>query len=307
MTGRTVVVTGGNSGIGRETCVHLARMGASVVLCSRDAQRGDRAVADVRHRSGSDLVERGDLDLASVASIRAFTTDFERRHERLDVLVNNAGVVLDSRQETVDGFEATIGTNHIGHFLLTDLLRGALATGGGGRVVTVASLAHRWAFKPLTRDALDGTDFYEGFVQYGRSKLANILFTMELARRTAGTGVTATCCHPGLVRSGLGRDGDHMGWTVMYLAATPVLISPRRGAKPSVRLAAGRRYDGVSGRYVTRFGRGHPSRLARDPGHARWLWTTTETMLAALDATVPPANGPSPPVPPPTTGATGGG
>ncbi len=288
LTGRTVVVTGANAGLGKETVVALAGAGAHVVLCARDADRGAAAVEEARRRSAGGEVALASLDVGSVASIHAFAERFRADHDRLDVLVNNAGLSRDEREETVDGLEAVVGVNHLGHHLLTRLLAAPLAAAPGARVVTVASVAHRRVLRPLTRAALEGRDGeWDTFVQYARSKLANVLFTRELARRVDADGVTAVCCHPGLVRTGMTTEASdtETGQRTMALAHR-LMKDPAEGARLQVALAATPDLVGLQGAYVVR-GRAHrPSRVARDAAHARWLWEESDRMLAEVGAVV---------------------
>ena len=190
MDGRTVVITGGNAGIGKETAVALARDGARVIFTSRDRSRGPAALAEITERSGG-TVEVMPLDLASLASVRTFAAAVLAATDRIDALVNNAGLVLTDRRVTEDGFEMTFGVNHLGHFLLTDLLRERLIASAPARVVVLASFAHRFAWRGLDFDDLMSERRYSGFDVYARSKLANILFTLELSQRLTGTRVTA--------------------------------------------------------------------------------------------------------------------
>ena len=270
MRGRTVLVTGATSGIGLETCVALARGGARVLATARDPQRGAAAVAEIRQRGSSDAVELVDLDLASLASVRAAADDVLARAPQLDVLVNNAGAVIGTRQETVDGFEMTIGVNHLGPFLLTHLLAPALVAAPAGRVVTVASLAHR-------QGELDVDDLmferrpYQSMLVYATSKLANVLFARELAHRLGPTGVTSVSLHPGTVRSGFGRSGHWLLQLGVRIAA-PLFVDAERGASTSVHAAAAPAMEGVSGVHLSRRRVVTPSAAARDDRLARGLW-----------------------------------
>src|SRR5713101_8580040 len=191
LAGKMVLITGGNTGIGKETAIALAGMGAQVVFTARNPQKGSDALVEIRKRSGSANVEVMALDLASLASVREFATAFAAAHDRLDVLVNNAGSVLGKRSETEDGYETTFQVNHLGHFLLTRLLQPQLRAGAPARVINVSSDLHKRARHGLDFDDLQSEHGYRGVRVYGRSKLANILFTRELARRWDGTGVTA--------------------------------------------------------------------------------------------------------------------
>jgi NAD(P)-dependent dehydrogenase (short-subunit alcohol dehydrogenase family) len=281
MTGKTVVITGGNSGIGLATAVALARAGADTVITARDKGRGEAAVADISRRSGSDRVGVVVFDLAGAASIRAGAAALLQRCDRIDVLVNNAGLVLTDRRETEDGFEATFGVNHLGPFLLTQLLLERITASAPARIVNVASTAHKGARGGLDFDDLQSTRAYRGMQVYSRSKLANIYFTSELARRLEGTGVTVNCLHPGTVATGYGRDGDASGFLSFGLKVIkPFILSPERGAQTSVYLASSPDVAGVTGKYFVKCRPRTPSRAAQDPEAAKRLWERSEELLA---------------------------
>jgi NAD(P)-dependent dehydrogenase (short-subunit alcohol dehydrogenase family) len=283
--GKTVLITGGNSGIGRETAVGLARMGAHVTFTSRDRARGEAALADVRERSGRDDVELMDLDLASFASIRRFASAYLEGHERLDVLVNNAGLILGDRRETEDGFEATFGTNHLGHFLLTDLLLERIVASAPARIVNLSSRAHRFARSGLDFDDLMSEKGYAGLRVYGKSKLANILFTRELARRLEGSGVTANAVHPGGVRTGFARDGDVKGiYGRLVALAQPFLKTPEQGAETTIFVASSPDLERVSGRYFANSREASTTAAAQDDEAARRLWEVSEQLVAKASA-----------------------
>lgn len=280
------MITGGNAGIGLETAVALARLGSRVVFTARDPARGARALEQVRERSGSDSVEVLPLDLASFASIRRFADEVGRRYDRLDVLVNNAGGMLRRRTETVEGFETTFGVNHLGHFLLTDLLRDQLVASAPARVVTVASEAHRMARRGLPFSDLQATRRYVGGLVYNRSKLANVLHSRELARLLSGTGVTANALHPGYVDSQFGREGDFGFERAQRLGARLFAISPEQGASTCVHLARAPSLAETSGGYFVRARPKAPSRRARDDLAARRLW---EVSAALVEGASPPS------------------
>lgn len=278
---RVVVVTGGNSGIGRAAAVELARMGATVVIGCRDLAKGRDAVAEIRRRAGTDRAEVLPLDLASTRSIRTFAAELQDRHDRLDVLVNNAGGILSERRSTEDGFEATFGVNHLGHFLLTALLVDRLQASAPSRIVNVASVAHRFCRGFSFADPQFELRRYRPALAYNQSKLANVLFTMELARRLAGTGVTANCVHPGGVRTGFGGADDTRGFErAVMVVAQPFLSSPEQGSRTVVYAAASPELEGVTGQYLVRCRLHTPSRAARDPDAARRLWELSERLLA---------------------------
>jgi NAD(P)-dependent dehydrogenase (short-subunit alcohol dehydrogenase family) len=281
MTGKTVVITGGNSGIGKETAVTLARAGARVVITARDASRGEAAVSDIRDRSGSDKVEVAVFDLADIASVRKGAEQLLAMCDRIDVLVNNAGLVLSDRRVTADGYEATFATNHLGPFFLTELLLDRIKESSPSRIVNVASTAHKSARSGLDFDDLQTTNRYGAMRVYGRTKLANIYFTTELARRLAGTGVTANCLHPGTVATGYGRDGDAkgiIGFGVKLIK--PFILSPEAGARTSIYLASSPEVKDTSGRYFVRCKPASPSKAARDDEAAARLWQLSEELVA---------------------------
>jgi NAD(P)-dependent dehydrogenase (short-subunit alcohol dehydrogenase family) len=280
LDGRTIIVTGGNSGIGKEAAAELAAVGAQVVIAARNRAKGEAALVEIKERTGSDRVELADLDLASMASIRAFADAFLASHDRLDVLLNNAGLTLRRRSETLDGFETTFGVNHLGHFLLTSLLRDRLVASAPSRVVNVSSDAHRYARRGLDFDDLMSTKRYRPWITYARSKLANILFTRELARRLDGTGVTANCLHPGFVASNFAREGDTgaLGNVAMILGR-PFAVSVATGAQTSVFLASSPNVDGVTGQYFAKSTLAKPSAAANDDEAARRLWTVSEDLV----------------------------
>ncbi len=285
MQGKTVVVTGANSGIGFETAATLAGMGARVVVTARNADKGREAAAAIGARAGRDgAAQLVVFDLGDLASVRRGADEILDQVPRLDVLVNNAGVVLTERTETVDGYEATFAVNHLGPFLLTNLLLDRLRASTPARVVTVASAAHGAARRGMRFDDLQSEHHYRGMGVYGRSKLANILFTLELARRLEGTGVTANSLHPGTVRTGYGADGDARGFLAFGIkVARPFFLSPAKGARTSVFLASSPEVAGVSGQYFVKCRPTQPRRWARDTEAARRLWQVSEqlTGLAA--------------------------
>jgi NAD(P)-dependent dehydrogenase (short-subunit alcohol dehydrogenase family) len=280
MKGQTVVVTGGNSGIGLETAAALTAMGARVLLTARNADRGRAAVAEIADRTPGARVQLVVFDLADLSSVRRGAAEILEQAPRLDVLVNNAGVVLSERRVTVDGYEATFATNHLGPFLLTNLVLDRLRASAPARVVNVASTAHNSARKGIPFDDLQSEGRYRGMRVYGQSKLANILFTNELARRLEGTGVTANSLHPGTVRTGYGADGDARGLLAVGLKVSgPFFLSPAKGARTSVYLASSAEVDGVSGQYFVKCKPRTPRSWARDPEAAQRLWRVSEELV----------------------------
>jgi NAD(P)-dependent dehydrogenase (short-subunit alcohol dehydrogenase family) len=287
LSGRTAVVTGANSGLGLWTSLALAQHGAHVVMACRDPRRGDEALGQVRVQAPGSSAELRALDLADLSSVRAFAADLLADRPRIDILVNNAGVMAPPRRlTTADGFELQIGTNHLGHFALTgELLPGLVA--GPSRVVTVSSMAHRTGRIDL--DDLSSERSYRPWAAYGQSKLANLLFTMELQRRSdaAGADLTSVAAHPGysatsLVRNGVGSSRAGLGGllSVVMDAATKVLGQPAEaGAWPSLYAATMPDVRGTEYFGPHAFGgwRGYPVRTtaipsAYDPDLATALW-----------------------------------
>jgi retinol dehydrogenase-12 len=274
LSGRVTVITGGNSGIGKETAVELAGMGAHVVIAARNPTKAAAAVKEVKDRAPGAAVEHLPLDLASFASVRAFAGAVTERFDHLDVLVNNAGVVLRRRTTTEDGHESQLQVNHLSHFLLTNLLRGQLERAPAGRVVNVSSTGHTYARNGLDFDDLEWSRRrYQGFLVYGATKLANVLFTRELTNRWPATKVTANAVHPGFVGSNFAREGDMgaLGALGMVLLR-PFALSSAAGARTSVYLASSPDVNGVTGQYFYKCQVASPSKAALDDEAAARLW-----------------------------------
>jgi NAD(P)-dependent dehydrogenase (short-subunit alcohol dehydrogenase family) len=280
MDGRTVVITGANSGMGKATATALARAGARTVITARSESRGAEALADIRRASGSDQVDLVVFDLADLASVRDGAAQLLDRYGQIHVLVNNAGLVLSKRTETKDGFESTFGINHLGPFYLTRLLTDRLIASAPSRVVNVSSTAHSSARKGVGFDDLQSQSGYSGMRVYGRSKLANILFTTELARRMAGKGVTANSLHPGVVATGFARDDDASGFLAFGIKVIkPFILTPEKGARTSVYLASSPAVDGVTGKYFVKCRPKTPSAAAQDEVAAGRLWSISEELV----------------------------
>jgi NAD(P)-dependent dehydrogenase (short-subunit alcohol dehydrogenase family) len=279
LLGQTVLVTGGNSGIGRAAAAELARRRARVVITARDRRRGEEAVAQISRSAGWAQLEVADLDLARLSSVRACAERFLGSHERLDVLVLNAGGMQAQRRVTEDGFELTFQANHLGHFLLTRLLLDRLVASAPARVVVVSSVIHRRS-GGLDFDDLQSERGYRGMQVYARAKLANLLFARELARRLDRTGVTVNALHPGTVRTGWGDDGDAGPLLRAGLKlARPFFLSPEQGARTIVHLAAAPEVAGETGGYWVRGRRRQPAAVGRDDEAARRLWEHSSRLV----------------------------
>ena len=299
--GAVTLITGGNTGIGKETAIELARRGAKVVITSRDPQRGEQALAEIRERSGREDVELIGLDLARIASVRRCAEEFGERFDRLDLLVNNAGVALTRgpRQVTHDGLEMQIGVNHFGHFVLTHALLPLIRKSAGARIVNLSSAGYRMAPEGLRFDDLQFERDYQGFPCYGHSKLANIAFTIELARRLADEGIAVNAVHPGFVATELGhlRPEDKArfvreekrpekkkssGGGGPDLSALGEPLTAEQGAATSICVAASPEVEGITGRYFEDCALSELTPVAADPEAAARLWEETEKILAAL-------------------------
>ena len=276
MSGKTCLVTGATAGIGLVTARELARRGARVILVGRNRAKCETTAAGIRDDTGNSTVEFLVADLSSQEEIRRLAAEVRERCPRLDVLVNNAGAMYDRRRETVDGFEMTWALNHLAYFLLTSLLLDTLKSSAPARVVNVASNAHGVAPR-LDFDDPQAKNRYRAFRVYGHSKLANILFTQELARRLGGTGVTANCLHPGFVATDFTAGNGWLGWA-FRIGARLIAIAPDEGAKTSIYLASSPDVEGISGEYFDKCKVAVPSAAARDTEAARRLWRLSEEM-----------------------------
>ncbi len=281
MTGKVCLVTGATQGIGRAAALALAGMGATVAVVGRSPERTAAAVAAIRGQTGNSSVDALLADLSDQSQVRRLAHEIHARYPRLDVLINNAGGIFAQRRETVDGLELTFALNHLAYFLLTNLLLDRLIASAPARIVNVASGAHR-SPRGLSFDDLQMRRGYFSFRAYARSKLANVLFTRELARRLAGTGVTANAVHPGLIHSGFGGNNGPI-WDFMYLFINALARPPEAGADTVVYLAAAPEVEGVTGGYFHQRRPAAISPAARDAAAARRLWQASEqlTGLAA--------------------------
>jgi NAD(P)-dependent dehydrogenase (short-subunit alcohol dehydrogenase family) len=276
MRGKTCVITGGTSGIGLATATRLGALGARLVLVGRNRDKGEAAIARLRADVPGVAVEMHYADLSRPDEIRRLADSLLDSTARIDVLVNNAGAIFARRGIACDGLELTFALNHMGYFRLTALLRERLMASAPARVVNVASEAHRGS--PLDFEDLQCSRHYSGLRAYQRSKLANILFTRELARRLERTGVTANCLHPGFVATGFG-DNNHGLWRLgiaisKLIAAIPV----QRGAETPVYLASSPDLDGISGKYFSRCREQQPDPRAQDDRAGARLWSESERL-----------------------------
>ncbi|HEV2226743.1 MAG TPA: SDR family oxidoreductase [Nitrososphaerales archaeon] len=274
--GKTCIITGASSGIGKASAEQLASMGAHVIMVCRSQERGERAKTEVEAKSGSKSIELMRADLASLASVRAFAEEFAKDHESLHILLNNAGVARPLRSLTVDGFETTFQVNYLSHFLLTNLLLPVLKKSTPSRIINVSSVAHYSGH--LNFDDLQMEKGYGVMRAYSQSKLALVLFTHELARRLKGAGVTANCLHPGAVATNIW--GDWLGPAAFLGKVTRLfMLCPEKGAKTQVYLASSSDVEGVSGEYFEFRGKKESSAESYDQELAERLWDVSAKMV----------------------------
>ena len=291
MDGKVVIVTGATDGIGRATAAALAARGARIVAVGRNPEKGKAAVAELRASTGNDAVTFLPADLSRQGDVRSLAATIAERHDRLDVLVNNAGGLFATRKVSADGIEMTLALNHLAYFLLTNLLLEQLQATPGARIVNVASAAH--AGEALDFDDLQLTRRYNGWTAYRRSKLCNLLFTYELARRIGEAGPTVNALHPGFVSSHLGQ-GSSDNSALWRTVATLVFrftgaVTPEKGARTSILLATSPELAGVTGQYFVpdvtgkNGPRGRPassSAVSRDPKAAARLWDLSAALTS---------------------------
>jgi NAD(P)-dependent dehydrogenase (short-subunit alcohol dehydrogenase family) len=276
-TGKTVLVTGASSGLGLHVAIQLARLGGEVVITARDETKGEAALAEARARSGSKAISLMFCDFASQSEIRTLAAVWRERSSRLDVLVNNAGSVSPARRLTGDGLEETFAVNHLGYFLLTNLLLDVLERSAPSRVVNVASASHRMGDLEFGNLQYERGG-YSTLGAYSRSKLANVLFTRELARRLSGKGVTANCVHPGAVATGIWSKAPWYARPLLA-AAKKLMPGPEQGARAIVRLAASPDLEGLTGGYYEKGRLAAPSSLAQDEALAERLWEESARLV----------------------------
>lgn len=277
MKGKTVLITGANTGIGRATALALAGMGAEVVMLCHTRERGQKAMEEIKKESGNPDINLLVADLSLQTDVRRAAAEFAARYSKLHVLINNAGVILPNRVVTGDGLECTLAVNYLAPFLLTNLLLDRLKAAAPARIINVASgVQMAIAFADL-----QGEKRYGSLRAYGKSKTALILFTYELARRLAGTGVTANCLHPGDVRTGIFR--HYTGLFKFFLSISgPLMRSPEKGARTPVYLASSPKVENVTGQYFVNCQPVKSSAPTYDESAARRLWDIS-TELAKLD------------------------
>jgi NAD(P)-dependent dehydrogenase (short-subunit alcohol dehydrogenase family) len=280
MQNKICLITGATSGIGRAATIALAEMGISLILVGRNESRAQAVLRQIRERIGNSNVEFIRADLSSQSEIRDLAKNVAGRYEKIDILVNNAGARFSGYQESVDGIELTFATNHLGAFLLTSLLLEPLKKSAGARIITVSSGAHHGASNEFKTNWQPGS--YDRKVAYGQSKLANVMITYELARRLAGTRVTANAVDPGDVATNLGRNNGLLAWVrhLAYYARKGELLSPKQGADTIVYLASSPEVEGVTGKLFFKRKPVRSSEASYDEEAARDLWELSERLVS---------------------------
>ncbi|XP_034050382.1 retinol dehydrogenase 13-like [Thalassophryne amazonica] len=280
--GKTVVITGANTGIGKETARALAKRGGRIIMACRDMEKCEAAAKEIRGSTLNPHVYASHLDLASLKSVRQFAERIKEKEQRVDILINNAGVMRCPVGKTEDGFDMQFGVNHLGHFLLTNLLLDKLKASAPSRVINLASLAHI-AGEIDFRDLNWENKKFDTKQAYCQSKLANVLFTRELARRLEGTRVTVNAVHPGIVATNLGRHtGLHQSQFSSFVLSpffSMLVKSPELGAQPSIFLAIAEELEGITGRYYDVMAEKEPAPQALDDEVARRLWEVSSRMV----------------------------
>lgn len=284
LRGKVCLITGSTSGIGKVTALELARLGASVIVTARNRSRGEAAVAEIAAQSGNPNIALLLADLSSQAEVRALAEQVLAQYPQLHVLVNNAGAVYMERSESIDGIERTWATNHLAYFLLTNLLLDRIKASGTSadpaRIVNVASAVA--SVGKLNFNDLQGQIKYRGSSAYSQSKLANILFTFELAERLRGSPVTANCLHPGVIASGFGRNNSGLAAVAVRLVQA-FSITPERGALTSIYLASSPEVAGVSGVYFSNRRPAKAPAAANDPAMRQRLWRISAEQTGLSD------------------------
>ena len=280
MKGKVVLVTGATAGIGEVTARELARMGARVIGVGRDQHKCADVAARIRSTTSSEAVEFMVADLSSQAQVRRLADEFRRKYTRLDVLVNNAGGFFSTRQESADGIELTMALNHLNYFLLTHLLLDLLKSSEPSRIVNVSSDAHRNA--QIDFEDIEAKRKYSGWRMYGQSKLANVIFTYDLARRLAGTSVTANALHPGFVATRFGHNNGGMMSAGLKLFQKIAAKPPEQGAQTSLYLATSPEVEGVTGKYFSDQKQVPSSQASYDESAAKRLWAWSEEKTGLL-------------------------
>ena len=273
-----ILITGGNAGIGKETALALAKKGNTLILACRNTTKAKNAVEEIKATTKNEAIHYIPCDLASFESIKNCAAAYREQFGQLDILINNAGLITDKLQFTKEGFELQIGVNHLGHFLLTQLLLDLLETATKPRIINLSSAAHyngKIHFQTFKGEI--GADKYKGMLAYAQSKLANVLFTKELARRYPT--ICSHCLHPGVVSTQIAQKNDNKKlWGILWKLMSPFMLNSAKGAKTSIYLATSPEVLTTNGKYFDKQKEKDPSPLAKDAALARQLWEVSEQL-----------------------------
>lgn len=280
---KKVLITGGTDGIGKVTALELAKLGAHVIIVGRNPQKTEQTALEIRQQSENPRVDFLVADLSEQEQVRRVAAEYRRRYDQLHVLINNAGAFFAKRELTGDGLEKTFALNHLAYFLLTNLLLDLLIKSAPARVINVSSAAHFGG--RINFDDLNAEKGYNGWGAYSNSKLMNVLFTNELARRLEGTGVTANSLHPGFVATQFGKNNGGLIGLGLGLVQRLGAISPEQGAETTIYLAVSPEVEGVSGKYFDQKKAVEPSRIAQDEETARRLWEVSLELTGLKETT----------------------
>jgi NAD(P)-dependent dehydrogenase (short-subunit alcohol dehydrogenase family) len=275
---KVVLITGANAGIGKACAIDLAKRGGKIYIACRDKTRGENALNEIRKESGSDKVYFLQLDLASLKSIREFSDKFYQLETKLDILINNAGLFLNKKDYTKDGFEMNVGVNHLGHFLLTNLLLDLLKAAGPSRIVVVSSVVYKMI--KFDKDFWISDKNFSAYSCYGCSKMFNILFTTELSKRLEGTRITVNCCHPGAVHTNIINNWNLPVMFIFRTAMNIFLKTPLEGAQTQIRLAIDPDLELVTGKYFADCKDEELTPEGKNFENARWLWEKSSEVVS---------------------------
>ena len=276
MKNQVCIVTGANSGIGEETALSLAKLGATVILLCRNYERGNITLKNIISESNNKNVELMLCDLSSQNSIFDFTSKFKNKYDRLNVLINNAGILLNKRTISVDGIENTFAINHLGPFILTNSLLNLLKSSSPSRIINVSSSAHYRANFDI--DNLQGEKKYSSFDAYCKSKLYNVLFTYELSRKLAGSNVTVNCLHPGFISTNLFTNSSFFYQFIVKILS-PILIDAKSGSETSTYLATSKDVENITGKYFVKCKPKKSSKISYDKSTSKNLWNLSEKLV----------------------------
>jgi NAD(P)-dependent dehydrogenase (short-subunit alcohol dehydrogenase family) len=279
MKGKTVVITGGNAGIGKATAIALAKKGAEIVITSRSDDKAKAVIAEIKTASGNEVISYVLVDLSSQKSVRKVAEELKIKCPKIDVLINNAGCYVSDLQLNVDGLEMQFATNHIGHFLLTNLILDNVKAAGKARIINLSSIAHKSTRELKLDDINYEKEEYGGWKAYSRSKYCNILFTKELAKRLEKDGITVNAVHPGGVRTEIAEKNANWYTKLGWLLGKPFMITLEKGAATSIHLASSPKAEGITGHYWVRSKQEWSNKPSQDETNWLALWKKSEEIV----------------------------